>query len=64
MKKLIFLGILIVTGLVMISTTFTTIPIIAQSEINSTNMTGTDSTNMTGTDSTNTSETGQISKRK
>ena len=56
MKKLIFLGILIVTGLVMISTTFTTIPIVAQSEINS--------TNMTGTDSTNTSETGQISKRK
>jgi hypothetical protein len=64
MKKLIFLGILIVTGLVMISTTFTTTPIVAQSVINSTNMTATDSTNMTATDSTNMSETGQISKRK
>lgn len=63
MKKLIFIGILIVTGLVMLSTTFTFTPIIAQSETGSTNMTDTTNTNMTDTTNTTMPENGQISKR-
>jgi hypothetical protein len=63
MKKLIFIGILIVTGLVMLSTTFTSTPIIAQSETENTNMTDTTNTNMTDTTNTNMPENGQISKR-
>ena len=53
MLKLVFLGILIVTGLVMISTSFTTTQIIAQSDTTNTNMTDTDNINMTDTDNTN-----------
>jgi hypothetical protein len=72
MKKLLFMGILIVSGLLMISTALTTTPIIAQSstdntnmtDTDNTNMTDTDNTNMTDTDNTNMTESGQISKRK
>ena len=64
MLKLVFLGILIVTGLVMILTSFTTTQVVAQSDITNTNMTDTDNINMTNTSNTNMSEAGQISKRK
>jgi hypothetical protein len=64
MKILLFMGILIVSGLVMISTALITIPIVAQSSTDNTNMTDTDNTNMTDTDNTNMTESGQISKRK
>ena len=64
MLKLVFLGMLIVTGLVMISTSFTTTQIVAQSDTSNTNMTDIDNTNMTDTDNTNMSEAGQISKRR
>ena len=64
MLKLVFLGILIVTGLVIISTSFTTTQIVAQSDTTNTNMTDTDNINMTDTDNTNMPEAGQISKRK
>jgi hypothetical protein len=63
MQKLMFMAILIVAGLVMISTTFTTHPIIAQSETDKTHMTNTTSTNITDTRNTNITENGQISKR-
>ena len=55
MQKLLLLGILIVIGLVMISTTISITSIVAQSETENTNMTSIENTNMT--------ETGQISKR-
>jgi hypothetical protein len=63
MIKLIFLGILIVAGLVMISTAFTTTPIMAQSDTDNTNTTDTTNTNMTDTTNSNMPESGQISKR-
>ncbi|HEY9486397.1 MAG TPA: hypothetical protein VIQ04_07135 [Nitrososphaeraceae archaeon] len=55
MQKIFLLGILIVIGLVMISTTFSITSIVAQS--------APDNINMTSTDNINMSETGQISKR-
>ena len=63
MQKLFFLGILIVIGLVMISTSFTITQLVAQSETTNTNMTDTDNINMTNTNNINMTETGQISKR-
>jgi hypothetical protein len=63
MQKIFLLGILIVIGLVMISTTFSITSIVAQSEIDNTNMTNTDNNNMTSSDNINKTETGQISKR-
>lgn len=63
MQKLLLLGILIVIGLVMISTTISITSIVAQSETENTNMTSTENTNMTSTEDTNMTETGQISKR-
>lgn len=62
MQKLLLLGILIVIGLVMISTTISITSIVAQSEAENTNMTSAENTNMS-TDNTNMTETGQISKR-
>jgi hypothetical protein len=63
MQKIFLLGILIVIGLVMISTTFSITSIVAQSSPDNINMTSTDNINMTSTDNINMSETGQISKR-
>ena len=63
MQKIFLLGILIVIGLVMISTTFSITSIVAQNEIDNTNMTNTDNNNMTSSDNINKTETGQISKR-
>ena len=63
MQKIFLLGILIVIGLVMISTTFSITSIAAQSVPDNINMTSTDNINMTSTDNINMSETGQISKR-
>jgi hypothetical protein len=71
MQKKFLLGILIVIGLVMISTTFSITPIVAQSETDNNNMTSTDNNNMTSTDNNNMTstdnnnmtQTGQISKR-
>ena len=63
MQKIFLLGILIVIGLVMISTTFSITSIVAQSETDNTNMTSSDNTNMTISDNINITGTGQISKR-
>ena len=63
MQKLMLLAILIVVGLVMLSTSFTTHPIIAQSETDKTHMTNTTNTTITDTSKTNITENGQISKR-
>ena len=63
MQKIFLLGILIVIGLVMISTTFSITSLVAQSETDNNNMTSTDNNNMTSTENINMTETGQISKR-
>lgn len=63
MRKLMFMAILIVAGLVMMSTAFTTHQIIAQSETDKTHMTNTTTTNITDTRNNNITENGQISKR-
>ena len=63
MQKLMFMAILIVAGLVMMSTAFTTHPIIAQSETGKNHMTNTTSTNITDSSNINITENGQISKR-
>ena len=63
MKKLIFIGILIVAGLVMISTEFTNTPVVAQSVTDNASMTDTTDANMSDTTDANMTASGQISKR-